>query len=125
MGEVVTLDVNLRAFSRKEKKNLWVAVCPRIGVASQGRTESDARKSLQDAVELWFESCLERGVLDQAMRESGFRSLANEEEAPADTEHVFVSRADSHAEDDILGIEFSVHFEIPAYQAAHFLGVPA
>lgn len=124
MGEVISLDVKLRAFVRKEKKNMWVSICPRLGVASQAATAEGAKRSLQEAVELWFESCVERGVLDQAMRESGFRALPADEEPSAGSEHVVVVSSEE-AESDILGDEFNVHFEIPAYQAAHFLSAPA
>lgn len=125
MGELITLDVKLRAFVRKEKKNRWVSICPRLGVASQGTSAEDAKHALQDAVELWFESCVERGVLDQAMRESGFRPLPSGQEPPPDSERVMVASYEVETESDILGDEFNVHFEIPAYQAAHFVGALA
>lgn len=124
MGEVITLDVKLRAFVRKEKRNRWVSICPRLGVASQATTAAEAKQALREAVELWFESCVERGVLDQALREAGLRPLAAGEEAPPDSEVVLVSSR-HESESDILGDEFNVHFEIPAYQAAHFLDAPA
>lgn len=44
-----------------------------VGVVSQGKNADDARRCLQEAIELWFESCVERGVLDQALREANFR----------------------------------------------------
>lgn len=125
MGEAITLDVKLLAFVRKEKKDRWVSVCPRIGVASQGRSAAEAKKFLQEAVELWFESCLERGVLDQAMRESGFRPLQSGEEPASDSERVLMRPSRTKGADDILGDAFNVHLEIPAYQAARFLSSPA
>lgn len=122
MGETVTLDIRLRAFVRKEKKGRYVAVCPRLGVASQGNSVDDAKRSLREAVELWFESCLERGVLDQAMRESAFRPLPSGELAPLGAEVVLVNRArTSGSDDDLLGDLFPITIEIPAYQAAALL----
>ena len=54
----------------------WVAVCPPLDVASQGESQEAALAALTEAVEAWFESCLERNVLDQALIECGFqRSL--------------------------------------------------
>ena len=53
----------------------WVARCPVIDVATQARTKAAALKCLREAIQLWFESCIGRGVLDQALRESGFRKL--------------------------------------------------
>ena len=36
--------------------NGYVALCPELDVASQGDTIEEARKNLQEAVELFFES---------------------------------------------------------------------
>lgn len=121
MGEMITLQVRLRAFVRKETKARWIAVCPSVAVASQGNSVDDAKRSLRDAVELWFESCIERGVLDQAMREVNFRPLANGEELPPDQERVLVNLPE---EDDVLGDLFPIHVSIPAYQAAALMGAP-
>lgn len=126
MGETITLDVKLRAFVRKEKKNRWAAVCPSVGVASQGVNRAEAMASLREAVELWFESCVERGVLDQAMRESNFVPLAFHEPIPADRESVVVNRVPiEDDEEDVLGDLFPIQILIPAYQAAAFLNQPA
>lgn len=56
-----------------------------VGVVSQGKTADDARRCLQEAIELWFESCVERGVLDQALREANFRPSHATRSAPADS----------------------------------------
>ena len=117
MSETITLDVKLRAFVRRDMKDRWVSVCPRLGVASQAATADEAKDALREAVELWFESCVERGVLDQAMRELGLRPF------PAGDDVTEGSPQDYAG--DILGDEFNVHVEIPAYQAAHFLGASA
>ena len=39
---------------------------------TQARTKKEALEALREAVELWFESCIERGVLDTALNEVGF-----------------------------------------------------
>ncbi|HUO84500.1 MAG TPA: hypothetical protein VM534_05220 [Thermoanaerobaculia bacterium] len=95
-----------------------MAICPMLGVASQGESESDAKTSLQEAVELWFESCLERGVLDQALREANFRSMPAFEPLSADADYVNVRRIPSDLGEDVLGSDFAIHLTIPAYQAA-------
>ena len=46
---------------------------------SQERTKGKALESLRVAVELWFESCLARGVLDKALEECGFSKVGMEE----------------------------------------------
>ena len=69
MTESIALDVHLRAYVRRDTPKRWIATCPLVGVVTQGASADDARQCLQDAVELWFESCVERGVLEQALRE--------------------------------------------------------
>ena len=124
MAETVTVDVKLRAFVRKEKRGLWVAVCPAVGVASQGSTQSAARSAIEEAVQLWFESCIERGTLDRALQESNFRRLPAGTSIPSEAEEfVSLNRAPEH--DDVLGDAFRIHVEIPAYQAAALLCTPA
>lgn len=119
--ETITLTVTLHAFVRKDTKRRWSAVCPSLGVASQGINVEDAKRSLREAVELWFESCVERGVLDKALRESNFRPLQAGELPSEGSEHI---RVDDDA-DDVRGDLFPVNVTIPAYQAAAFLSVEA
>ena len=122
-GETVTLTVKLRAFVREEAENLWVALCPSIGVASQGNDHDQAIDSLREAVELWFESCVERGTLEQAMRECSFRPVRPGNELPVGGSHVQVSTDDD--EPDIRGDGFDIDVTIPAYQMAALLEVSA
>ncbi|HEV8629706.1 MAG TPA: hypothetical protein VGV61_05265, partial [Thermoanaerobaculia bacterium] len=75
MVESIKLQVRLRAFTRREKSKRWIAGCPSLSVYSQGIDADDARRSLQQAVELWFESCIERGMLERALVEVGFRPI--------------------------------------------------
>ena len=42
---------------------------------TQARTKKKAFESLTEAVQLWFESCIERSVLDIALRETGFEKV--------------------------------------------------
>lgn len=51
---------------------IWLAACPALDVVTQAETALAAQAALQEAVELWFASCLERGVLPQALAECGF-----------------------------------------------------
>ncbi len=115
MSETIALDVSLRAYVRPDAERRWIALCPMVGVASQGTTADEAKQCLQEAVELWFESCIERGVLDQALREANFRPFGDavpDEVAPND-------------ERDVRGDDFTIHLTIPAYQAATFLTASA
>lgn len=121
MNETIKLEVNLSAFVRRATKTRWSAVCPMLGVASQGRNEADAKRALQEAVELWFESCVERGVLDQALREANFRPLLPGEQQGVAAGLVTVSKVGRESESDVLGRDFAIQLSIPAYQASAFV----
>jgi predicted RNase H-like HicB family nuclease len=110
MTETINLEVKLRAYFRHLSRGRWSAVCPQLGVASQGANSEEAKRSLEEAVELWFESCIERGVLDQALREANFRPRFQQLDPSEET-------ADDNGE-DILGQNFTIQVRIPAYQAS-------
>jgi predicted RNase H-like HicB family nuclease len=109
MTESITLAVHLQAFVRRDTPRRWVATCPMVGVTSQGKTVEDARRCLQEAIELWFESCVERGVLDQALREANFRPTQRERSTGQRQRRRVTS---------VLGDSFEIHLSIPAYEAA-------
>lgn len=108
MADTITLEIALDGFVRPDTKRRWIAVCPSIGVTSQGTSAADAKRCLKEAVEAWFESCIERGVLDQAMRESNFRPLA-------------LAGSPQTQESDVRGELFPIKVAIPAYQAAAYV----
>src|SRR6184192_3994407 len=111
MGETIELEVNLGAYVRRETSRRWIATCPQIGVVTQAATGKEAKACLQEAVELWFESCIERGVLDKALRETNFRpSLL----AAACSGRASARRA---LKTGILGNAFTINLKIPGYRA--------
>ena len=58
-----------------QKKHRVVATCPILDVHSQGDTEEQARKNLEEALSLFFVSCFERGVLDAVLKDCGFKAV--------------------------------------------------
>lgn len=53
------------SFTRDEE---WIiASCPALDVVTQGKTKDHARANLEDALFLFFESCIERHVLDDML----------------------------------------------------------
>ena len=52
----------------REYEDAWCAWCPCLDVMTQARTKTKALKALQEAVDLWVESCIARGVLEKVMR---------------------------------------------------------
>src|SRR5436305_1177539 len=97
--------MNLRAYFRQVSERSWSAICPILDVASQGASSGEAKRSLEEAVELWFESCIERGVLDQALSEANSRLLF---------QPVMPSAGTAGDGVDILGESFTIQIRIPA-----------
>jgi len=47
----------------------FVSLCPELDVASQGRTVDEARKNLQEALELFFETASPEEIKDRLHNE--------------------------------------------------------
>ena len=121
MTETIALEVNLQAYVRRETARRWIATCPLIDVTSQGRTNAEARACLQEAVELWFESCIARGVLEQALREANFRPSISTVLPRTRRSR----RSMSKRQANILGEAFAVRLTVPGYEAPSLLGATA
>ena len=116
----VKLHVHLEIGVKKDG-DAWVAWCPPIDVLSQGKTQSKATASLKAAVELWFESCVERGVLDQALREAGFKRWKDGETVPSDANIVHLrerKRLARHAHRRPRTTPQYISVSVPAYTLA-------
>ena len=50
----------------------YVSVCPPLDVLSQGETEEAALANLAEALQLFIESCFERGTLEEVLKDCGF-----------------------------------------------------
>ena len=74
---------------RRERE--WVIWYPGIDVMTQARTKKKALESIREAGELWFESCIARGVLNEALTEVGFCKVLRNE-APKGVDFVEVIR---------------------------------
>jgi predicted RNase H-like HicB family nuclease len=51
----------------------YVAHCPIFDVVSQGKSESEARKNITEALVLFIETCYSKGTLDTVLKQSGFK----------------------------------------------------
>ncbi|HYG64382.1 MAG TPA: hypothetical protein VEL74_17525 [Thermoanaerobaculia bacterium] len=96
-----------------------MAGCPALDLFSQGQSEEEAKRSLEEAIGLWVEDCLERGTLDQALRELGFdRVHPGTTVSPGDKP----IPAGAVSEDAVPApATFPVHISIPTYRAAALL----
>jgi predicted RNase H-like HicB family nuclease len=68
----VHFSVHLPAITKK-RDGYFVASCPLLDVVTQGKTESQAKKNLAEALSLFFISCYERGTLDAVLKNCGFK----------------------------------------------------
>lgn len=115
VGDRIEINVRVSIFLKKQGK-VWTATAPRFGVASQGRNQENAKACVKEALELWVESCVERGTLDEALREIGFRPAAWGSTSEA-TDRVQV-RIERATRKSAIGVESEVEITIPAYQVA-------
>jgi len=53
----------LGATRRDDEANVFVSYCPALKIYSQGLTEEDAHKALEETIELYLETCYEHGIL--------------------------------------------------------------
>ena len=113
---VVNLSVRLEAAFRQEGE-CWLAWCLPLDVMTQAETKEAAFESLKEAVALWFESCVERGVLDEALNEVGFQPIKPGEPVPEDTSIVAVNRPSRAIKNNFTASE-DFEVVIPAYIAA-------
>jgi predicted RNase H-like HicB family nuclease len=114
MADTVNISLRLLCQVKKETRQRWVAGCPQLDVYSQGKTEQEAKDRLKQALLLWVESCFERGTLEDALRQVGFRRVAS---VPLGGQHIVAPAPETEATEGT----FPVHLSIPAYQAAALL----
>ena len=53
----------------KKEGDAYVSYCPALDVYSQGDSEDEASANLIEALQLFLQSCYERGTLDAVMTE--------------------------------------------------------
>jgi predicted RNase H-like HicB family nuclease len=116
-ASVVTLTVSLEAATKPEGDH-WLAWCVPLDVTTQAGSKAAALHSLKEAVELWFESCIDRGVLEQALEEAGFQRKKPGKDLLADARPAHAKGGHGHP---FSGELESIEISIPAYVAASLL----
>lgn len=87
--EVIEFQVRL-PFAVKRERGFFVARTPALDVYSQGPTKEKAVKNLIEAIQLFLESCFERGTLGAVMKEQGFSPAPRRIAAPEQDEMIDV-----------------------------------
>jgi predicted RNase H-like HicB family nuclease len=114
---VITLQIKLETLTRKDGDQ-WLAWCLPLDVMSQGNTHKAALAGLREAIQLWFESCIQRGVLDEALKEAGFQSGSSCEDVPASADNFIVLKKSQEWHEKSRSSEEYIEVMIPAYIAA-------
>lgn len=74
-----------------KKSNDWfIASCCALDVHSQGKTEEEALHNIQEALRLFFVSCLERHTFDDVMQECGITVDQTLQSSPRKKNHRYV-----------------------------------
>ncbi|MFZ3076832.1 MAG: type II toxin-antitoxin system HicB family antitoxin [Candidatus Aenigmatarchaeota archaeon] len=68
------MDIIFSAVFRKEVEGGYSALCPELGVASQGETVEEAESSLKEACELYMESAKDVGILKKVLEDAGINN---------------------------------------------------
>jgi predicted RNase H-like HicB family nuclease len=121
---LVAITVKLEARTRQDGC-VWLAWCPPLDVMTQAENEQRALTSLREAVELWFESCIARNVLDKALTEAGFLRRQPGDDVPSNASFVKVT-GEQHQSRAACAVDAShaftrerdIEVSIPAYIAA-------
>jgi len=73
MGER-SIQFSVQVSIQVKREGMWfIASCPALDLHSQGRSEKEALDNVGEAIQLFVESCYERGTLEQVLKESGFQ----------------------------------------------------
>lgn len=118
----ITGRLRLRCYVHQEGR-FWVSYCPSLDLSSQGDTREEARDAVSEAAQLWFDSCVERGTLAEALAELGWHAIPPGKKATPDMDTIEV--AAKRVPSAPRGEEFEVDVTIPAYQAAALLQAQA
>jgi len=67
------ITITFRVPIKVQREGEWIVSCCEIfDVASQGRTEEEARRNIVEALGLFFQTAYEMGTLEEIMKECGF-----------------------------------------------------
>jgi predicted RNase H-like HicB family nuclease len=108
----VAYTISLPVWLKRDGRQ-WIACCPALDVVTQATTRDAAEKALKEAVSAWFESCIDRDVLEEALFEAGFKKAKKGVQPAAGVGRAAVQRNPAKNE-EISTIEVS----IPAFIAA-------
>lgn len=60
----------------------FIAYCPVLDLATSGKSFEQAKKRMQEAIEIFFEELISHGTLEEALRELGWRKIKGRWQPP-------------------------------------------
>ena len=76
-----------------KEEDQYIALCPELNVSSYDDTVEGAKRSINEAVELFLEECEEAGTLEEVLEESGFHRMDKPQEGWISREPIMVEKA--------------------------------
>lgn len=80
--EDMTLQITARvrgAVRKDDEAGVFVSFCPTLNIYSQATDKECAKAALEGAVMLFLTTCIERGMLDKALKQYGFNEVSKAE----------------------------------------------
>ena len=75
-----TIEMLFRLPYRLEREgNVYASICDDLDVRSQGSTKAEAGEMLVEALQLFLETCIQKGTVDAMLRDCGFRPMLDGE----------------------------------------------
>jgi predicted RNase H-like HicB family nuclease len=66
------------------ENDLWVSYCRELDFATCAESAEKVHEAMREAIGLWFESCIHRGTLEQALTELGWVCIESRRLEPCD-----------------------------------------
>ena len=90
---------------------VYLTYAPALQLYSQGETKIVAKTALSDAIQLFLVAAYEKGVLEQYLKQAGFRPDGRQVDALRSGEDQFINIVEEQALEDQA---FEDVFEVPA-----------
>lgn len=75
-----------------KEEDQYIALCPDLNVSSYDDTVEGAKRSINEAVELFLEECEEAGTLEEVLEESGFHRMHKPQDGWISREPIMVEK---------------------------------
>jgi len=71
---ILTIELKVGITISREGK-WFISRCPALDIVSQGATVEETKEMINDAIELFISSCIERGTLREVLKDCGWKMV--------------------------------------------------